>query len=258
VARKNEAKPGNAPQRPLPPAKTTAQPPAAQDEEALEVWATYAKDRYDFQERRRSEFRGVARQLASVIAAVIGLEIVSVGKFVIASLNPNWRLGSILTLLVFFLAVMFQSFLLVRSIRVGFGGEKLLGPESPMVLHEHLIGKDKAEVIRIVSSYYAKGEVPLHELNETLISRIRKDALAFAALFFVIVYIPATVVLLAPAHKEAFSMPTQSRSTPTQPSQPTPTPPSDSSPTPPAPSSPLDTPTPGQHDTAEITPPKIR
>jgi hypothetical protein len=237
------------------PASAAPQAPALPGADALEEWGRYAKDRYDLQERRRAEFRGSARQLASVVAAVIGLEVASVGRFLPTIQDPVWRAWSTVA---FVAAVMYQSFLLIRAIRAGFGGEKHLGPESPVVLYEHVTGKDKAEVVRIVSAYYAKSADALCRLNEILISGIRADALTFAALLFAVVYIPAAVVLLAPRHKEIAPMTTRSENGSSQPSEPAPATPSDSSPSAPAtPSSPLNTPTPGQHETAGIKPPEV-
>jgi hypothetical protein len=244
------------PTPPNTPPQAPAATPAATSVEAFEVWGDYAKDRYDLQEGRRAEFRASARQLASVGAAVIGLELASVGRFLPTIQDPTWRVWSTV---LFVAAVMLQSFFLIRAIRAGFGGEKHLGPESPVVLYEHVLGKEKAEVVRIVSAYYAKSADALHKMNETLISRIRSDALTFAYLLFAIVYIPAIVILLAPAHKETMPMTNQSEDGPSQPSsEPAPASPSDSSPATPLPSSPLDTPTPGQQDTAGARPPKIR
>lgn len=219
------------------------------------MWGAYAKDRYDLQERRRAEFRGAARQLATVIPAVIGIEIATVGRFLLpveASTLRGW--------LLFFFggAVMVQSLLLIRAIRAGFGGDKHRGPESPVVLWEHVSVKNRAEAVGVVSGYYANSADELRGLNERLISGLKTDAITFAALLLFIAYIPAVAIAFSPARKETSPMPTHTENGPSQPSEPRPTPPSNTTPAAPTPSSPMNTPTPGQLDTAGATPPEIR
>lgn len=218
------------------------------------MWGAYAKDRYDLQERRRAEFRGSARQLASVIPAVIGIEIATVGRF-IPAIGSSTLYGW--SLFLFGAALLAQSILLVRAIRAGFGGEKHRGPESPVVLWNHVSGKDKAEVLRVISAYYAKSADELHTMNERLISSIKWDAIIFALSLLVVAYIPAVAIAASPARKETSPMPTHSENAPSQPSEPRPAPPSDNAPAAPSPSSPMNTPTPGQLDTAGAKPPEI-
>ena len=46
----------------------------------IEVWADYAKDRFESAAKRVDEFRNWARQLSAVVAVVIGLELTLVSK----------------------------------------------------------------------------------------------------------------------------------------------------------------------------------
>jgi hypothetical protein len=45
----------------------------------IEVWADYAKDRFESAAKRVDEFRNWARQLSAAVAVVIGLELTLVG-----------------------------------------------------------------------------------------------------------------------------------------------------------------------------------
>jgi hypothetical protein len=151
----------------------------------IEVWADYAKDRFESAARRVDEFRNWARQLSAVAAVVIGLELTLVGK--VLDLEPavhsTLRVWSLAALL---LAAAVQLGLLVWLLFTGYRSRDILWPESPVVLADYVIGEDETETRRVIGAYYAKAYERFHALSIQLGSRVGIATVIFTVsmLFF--------------------------------------------------------------------------
>lgn len=128
----------------------------------IEVWADYAKDRFDSAVNRVDEFRNWARQLSAVVAVVIGLELTLVGKVLELTPGPALRHWCLAMLL---FAAAGQLGILVWLLFIGYRSHDILWPESPIVLADYLIGQDEQEARRVVGAYYAKAYRRFHDLS---------------------------------------------------------------------------------------------
>lgn len=136
----------------------------------IEVWAGYAKDRFESAAKRVDEFRNWARQLGAAVAVVVSLEITLVGKVLepksAASTLRLWCLAALL------LAVAVQLVLLVRLLSIGYRSSEILGPESPVVLADYIFGQDEMETRRVIGAYYAEAYHRSHGLSIQLGRRV--------------------------------------------------------------------------------------
>ena len=57
----------------------------------VEVWADYAKDRFDFWADRVNELRNRARQLGAAVGVVIGLELTLLARFALEAIPTRGR-----------------------------------------------------------------------------------------------------------------------------------------------------------------------
>jgi hypothetical protein len=155
----------------------------------VEVWANYAKDRFESAAKRVDEFRNWARQLSAAVAVVISLELALVGK--VLELKPavhsTLRVWSLAALL---LAAAVQLGLLVWLLFTGYRSRDILWPESPVVLADYVIGEDETETRRVIGAYYAKAYERFHALSIQLGSRVGIATVIFTVsmlLFFLAV-----------------------------------------------------------------------
>jgi hypothetical protein len=142
----------------------------------IEVWADYAKDRFDSAAKRVDEFRNWARQLSAAVAVVIGLELTLVGKVLALESGLTLRLWCLAALL---LAAAVQLGLLVWLLFIGYRSRDILWPESPVVLAGYVIGQDEHEVRRVIGAYYAKAYKRFHDLSIQLGSRVGVATIIF-------------------------------------------------------------------------------
>lgn len=222
----------------------------------IPVWGQYSKERYDAEEKRLADLRNWARQLATGVGAVIGLGVVVLGYLlkVFEAHGPNWALCCVLVLLLGSLG--YQVFLLCRVVGKGYIGEPVLGPESPVVLADHLSCKEE-ELRRLIAAYYAKAAANVHGAAEGVAAGVRELAEDFARslkLMFLGLALTAVMAALFSGVKEEKKMSDTPVSVPgSAVPAPAPTPAVPASPAPaapaPAPASPLATPTAGQYET---------
>jgi hypothetical protein len=129
---------------------------------SIEIWADYARDRFDSAAKRVDEFRNWARQLSAVVAVVIGLELTLVGKVLELKPVPALRLWCLATLLS---AAAVQLGVLVWQLFLGYRSRDVLWPESPIVLAGYFIGQDEQEARRVIGAHYAKAYGRCHDLG---------------------------------------------------------------------------------------------
>lgn len=218
--------------------------------EAVAVWADYAKDRYDAGEKRLADFRGWARQLAAAVGVVVGLEGALIGQ--VLRLEADARLLGICLVLLLATAA-WQLVIMARAVAAGYAGKELLVPESPVVLADHLGGKDEAEARRMVGAYYAKGSDNVHAAAEGIARETSGVARAFKRslwLLFMAMALAAGITAASSHLRKAMadtpsSAPGPSEAAPASPAPPVPATPSPS----PAATPLLVTPTPGATET---------
>lgn len=158
----------------------------------IDVWAGYAKDRFDSTSKRVDEFRNWARQLGAAIAVVIGLEFTLVGRVPDIEL-PFDRESRDGCLLAFLSALVIQTGLLFGLLRTGYVGETVVGPESPVALTRYVLTQSDQETQRMIRAYYARAHDRFHALSETLGRRVGVATRIFA---WSIVLLLAGVALL--------------------------------------------------------------
>lgn len=235
---------------------SAAAPPPVTPPETVKLWGDYAKDRFDSVSDRVDEFRNRARQLAAAIAVVVGLDLTLTGK--VLDLKPPFsailRNGS---LLAFFGAVLVQVVLLFWVLHVGYVGRQLLGPESPSILANHILGKSPEETQQIIAAYHAKAYDNFFPLSEALSQKVARATRLFAwsivlplagfALFVVLAWSP---VPSKGYNRSTMAEPTNPQTpAPAQPSKPptpAPQPPAPKPSTAPAANPLMNRPTPGQ------------
>jgi len=229
------------------------------DPKAVVVWAQYAKDRYEAAEKRLSDFRGWARQLGAAIAVVIGLEATLLSQL---SKTEDFIPGLAAPLVLLAIAIAHQLVLFGRGISKGYVGQGTLGPESALMLADHLPGKNKAEVQRILGAYLAKSAESVHGVAEAVASEIGTLARNFQRslwLLFAVLVLVAGTRLHSALERKRLMTDTPSSSSPSQPAA------APSSPAPAATSSPaasatpatsplLTTPTTGRLETKSAQP----
>jgi len=154
-----------------------------------EIWAKYAKDRFESTSKRVDEFRNWARQLGAAIAVVIGFELTLLGRALdLKSPTNRWLRDA--CLLLFLVAAAFQARLLFRMLRTGYVGRKAMAPESPVTLWYHLEKENKSpdETDWIIGAYYANAHDRYHALSEELGNDVGRATRSFArsiALFLI-------------------------------------------------------------------------
>lgn len=144
----------------------------------VEVWADYAKDRFESAAKRVDEFRNWARQLGAAIAVVVGLELSLVSK--VLELEPPFnRTARLVCLAALLLAAAVQLALLVWLLFIGYRSRTIRWPESPLVLADYVLGYDEEETRRVIGAYYAKSYERFHALSISLGTRVGYATLAF-------------------------------------------------------------------------------
>ncbi len=139
--------------------------------ETIKAWSLYAKERFDSEEARIVDFRNWGRQLAAAVAVVIAFEVNAMTQVVIngAGIERLVRAG---VLVLFGFALWRQARALTRSLRIGYLGQTLTGPESPAKLGEFILGKEEWEAQRLIGAYYAKAFEQFYELAQDLSSQV--------------------------------------------------------------------------------------
>lgn len=216
----------------------------------IELWAAYAKDRFDSAVRRVDEFRNWARQLGTAVAVLVGLELTLVGRAV--DLKPPFDRNSLYGCLATFLvAIVVQLWLLFELLKIGYVGRKLFGPESPVTLWPHVANQAETdETMRIFGAYHAKAHDEFHSLGEELGGRlgVATRRLAFSmVLFFVGVVLFVSAAILPDRMTESTKQPGPDPALPSAPST--------GGDEPSAPETTLPTPTSGLPTTADHKPP---
>lgn len=155
--------------------------------------------------------------------------------------------------------IAYQLLILSRAVRVGYVGQELLGAESPVVLADHLEGKDEAWTRRTIGAYYAKGADNVHSVAEAVAKDVavvaQRFQLSLALLFTVMVLTSGLAAVSSHARKTMADTPASSGPAPSD-SAPASEPPVAAPPAP-APSLPLlVTPTPGEAETRGAPPPR--
>lgn len=230
---------------------TIENPPAPRDEEGTAVWVQYSKDRYDAAEKRITDFRGWARQLAAAIAVVVGLEAALLSQ--LARLGDAFPYGMAVCLCILLGSIAFQLVLLGKAVRKGYVGQELLGPESPVVVADHVSGE--AATRRMIGAYYAKASDASHVVAEAVVRDVGAVARAFTAslwlLFSAMVLTGGLLAVSSLARKPMADTPPANGPAPSNagPSTDAPAKPAAASPTSPAQSPLLITPTPGRTET---------
>ena len=131
-----------------------------------EIWAGYAKDRFESTAKRVDEFRNWARQLGAAIAVAMGFELTLLGRALEIDAPVEWL--RYLCVTAFLVAAIVQAWLLFRTLRTGYVGRKALAPESPVTLWRYLEKKSPDETGRIIGAYYANAHDQFHALSEEL------------------------------------------------------------------------------------------
>lgn len=221
------------------------------DLKVIEVWAGYAKERYDAHEKRLADLRNWARQLAAGMGVVVGLE----SALMAQALKPGEGIapGRLwISCLLFLLAVVaYQLVILARAVRLGYVGQELLAAESPVVLARHVEGKDELWTRQTIGAYYAKGADNVHAVAEAVAKDVgvlaRRFQLSLGLLFAVMVLTSGLAAVSSSARKSMAETPA---STGPAPESAPAVQPAVTAPSPAAPASPLlVTPTPGQPET---------
>jgi hypothetical protein len=243
------------PEPPEPP-----EPELTTSEETITAWAAYAKDRFDAASKRVDEFRNWARQLAGVIGVVIGFEFTLTGRTLDLKppFDPSLRT---LALAIFLVTIAFQIYLLFRVLRIGYGGQHVLGPESPTILAKFVADKDARTTKQVLGAYYAKAADTFHELSESLGSAVTYVSLRFSRSLIALLVGLLILVALAtksytgPAMADSTSTPAPGPAASPAPAAPQASPVA-TAPASPAPSAPLlVTPTPGRVERFTAQPP---
>lgn len=228
-------------------------PKSGFDPQVVAVWAQYAKERHDAHEKRLSDLRGWARQLAAGMGVMVGVEAALLAQVLkLGESVDSWVLLG--PALVFLLGVIaYQLVALSVAVRVGYVGRELLGAESPVTLADHLEGQDEVWARRTIGAYYAKGADNVHGVAEAvardIAAVVRRFRVSLVLLFVVMVLTSGLVVASSPVRKTMADTPAHSGSSPAPASQ------APAAPVPP-PSPLLVTPTPGQIETHGAQPPR--
>jgi hypothetical protein len=164
----------------------------------IDVWAGYAKDRFDSTSKRVDEFRNWARQLGSAIAVVIGLELALLGR--VLDHEPPFDRGLRGGCLIAFLsAIVIQTALLFGLLRTGYVGQTVVGPESPVILARYVLTQRDQETQRMIGAYYARAHDRFHALSETLGRRVGIATRIFA--WSIVLLLAGVALLVAVAHR---------------------------------------------------------
>lgn len=222
--------------------------------DGVAVWVQYSKERYDAADRRITDFRGWARQLGAAMGIVIGLEAALLGQLIrSAEVHPAAWLAAVVVLLA---SVAYQLVILGRTVKQGYVGEQLTGPESPTVLAEHV--SDEPATRRMIGAYYAKASDESHKRAEKVAGEVAGLARRFvSSLWLLFVGMVLTAGILGVSSLARKTMADTPASNGTAPSTPTPAAPSPVAPASslgPSASPLLVTPTPGQQETRGAQP----
>jgi len=144
----------------------------------IDVWADYAKDRFESAAKRVDEFRNWARQLGAAVAVVIGLELTLVAKVLELKLPASHpRRG--LCLVAFLLAAGIHFLLLWWLLFTGYRSRKIRYPESPVLLADYILDRDEQETRRVIGAYYAKAYDRFHDLSKRLGTKVAVATVVF-------------------------------------------------------------------------------
>jgi hypothetical protein len=160
-----------------------------------EIWAGYAKDRFESTAKRVDEFRNWARQLGAAIAVAIGFELTLLGRALDIEAPNEWLRYACLA--VFLVAAIVQAWLLFRMLRTGYVGRKALAPESPVTLWRYLEQKSPDETGWIIGAYYANAHDQFHALSEELDNAVGRATDWFARSIVLLLLGVALFVLAA-------------------------------------------------------------
>lgn len=152
---------------------------ATSEGEIWEIWAAYARDRFESIAGRVDEVRNRARQLIAVVGVLIGLEVNLVAR---AFLDDGVELGylDLWSLLFLVVALAMQTWLVFHLVGIGFRGRSIREPERPSVLVHYLAGQDAAEARRVIGAYYAKSHDEFFELSEMLGGKVGTSTVTLA------------------------------------------------------------------------------
>jgi hypothetical protein len=235
------------------------QPPAPPaDPQGAAVWAQYAKDRYDAAEKRLADFRHWARQLAGAVAVVVGLEAALMSQMLKLGEASAFGLAACLALLL--LSVAYQLVILSRAVHKGYVGQEALGPESPLVLADHVSAE--ASTRRMIGAYYAQVSENVHTMAESVAKDVAVLARRFVSslwlLFAGMVFIAGFMAASSHARKAMSDTPASNGPAPSSPapSSEAPAAPAQGSSLSPTASPMLVTPTPGRTETRGAPPPR--
>jgi hypothetical protein len=154
-----------------------AVPGGANDAQAVEAWAQYAKERFDAGEKRLADFRSWARQLAAAVGVAIGLEAALIGQ--VLKLEEESRAEIGVCLIPFLATVAWQLVVMGRAVAAGYVGKQLLVAESPVVVWGHLAGRDQASTRQMIGAYYANSSDTVHRAAEDVAIEVRRMARDF-------------------------------------------------------------------------------
>jgi hypothetical protein len=145
----------------------------------IDIWAGYAKDRFESAAKRVDEFRNWARQLSAAVAVVIGLELTLVGRVLELKppFDPTLR-GR--CLIAFLVAVGIQLLLIWWLLFVGYVSRPVRYPESPVVLAGYVLNQDAQETQRMIGAYYAKAYDRFHAVSRRLGTNVGVATIVFA------------------------------------------------------------------------------
>jgi hypothetical protein len=151
------------------------QQPAPPDPLGMAIWAQYSKERYDAAEKRLADFRSWARQLAAAVGVVVGLEAALMSQVV--GLGEESPFGLAVCLILLAGSVAYQLAILGRAVKKGYVGQESLGPESPLVLADHVSGESATR--RMIGAYYAQGSETVHTVAESVVREVAGLARGF-------------------------------------------------------------------------------
>jgi hypothetical protein len=157
------------------------------DESLVAPFTEYAKERFLSIEAQIKDCRNSARQLASALTVVIGLELTALFKIVsdyIYSIG-GWHSTGLFLMLTAFITQVVSLFFVIHD---GFTTTNVLGPEAPTVLRYHLSAMPVDAARETFANYYANSCDRYFELQTVLGKRVRRSAhlLIISLLLFVV------------------------------------------------------------------------
>ncbi len=150
-------------------------PSAAGDDSIHAALLEYTKDRLSETGEQIKEFRTWARQLASAVVILFGLELTAVGKLWfdwVGQFDILCSIGSI----AFVAALIVQLCALSIALLSGFSGDTLEGPPSPRAVHDAISQTGSSNAIEVITNSYINAYPSLLELQERLARRLRRSS----------------------------------------------------------------------------------